>query len=202
MTLLLAATACASPDQLLRDSAADTLGANASTPGTSSPQGDATSTVLGACCPDGDSALYALMDRYERTPERERAPEVALWPYRMTSGITSAERIVVRDSASWAALWPRIVGTHSPRPNPPAVNFATEMLIVASMGRRSSGGYVVAIDSVQPRNDTLHVAVREQSPGPRCGTTAALSAPVALARVRRSELPVHFTTRNVVRDCP
>lgn len=158
--------------------------------------------VIGKCCPDSDSAIYALIERYERTPENDRAPEVALWAYRTTSGLTTAERIVVRDSASWVALWPRILGTHSPKPRAPAVDFAGEMLIVASMGRRATGGYVIAIDSVAVQNDTLHVLVREQRPGPRCGTTAALSAPVALARVRRSNLPVGFTTRTVVRDCP
>ena len=125
-----------------------------------------------------------------------------MWPYRMTSGIAEQERIVVRDSTTWARLWPRIGGTHRPRAMLPAVTFATEMLVVVSMGTRSSGGYIIAIDSVAVANDTLHVVVREQSPGPRCGTPAMLSAPVALARVERSALPVRFATREVVRDCP
>jgi hypothetical protein len=141
------------------------------------------------------------MARRERTPEAERSPEMAVWAYRMTSGLSEVERIIVRDSASWARLWPRIVGTHSPRPRPPVVNFAEEMLVVASMGTRSSGGYVIAIDSINVASDTVRVFVREQSPGPRCGTTAALSAPVTLARIRRNDLPVTFTTRNVVKDC-
>ena len=158
--------------------------------------------VLGACCPDTDAELMAVMQRYESTPERDRGPELALWPYRMTSGIAEQERIVVRDSASWTALWPRIVGSHSPRPAPPTVDFANEMLLVVSMGTRSSGGYVIAIDSVTAAADSVRVVVREQSPGPRCGTTAALSAPVALARVERSNLPIAFSTREVVRDCP
>jgi hypothetical protein len=157
--------------------------------------------ILGRCCPDTDAELMALMQRYEDTPEAERSPELALWAYRMTSGIPEQERIIVRDSAAWTALWPRIVGTHSPRPKPPAVDFAKEMLLVVSMGTRSSGGYVIAIDSLRVAGDSIRVVVREQSPGPRCGTTAALSAPVALARVERSDLPVSFTTRAVVKDC-
>ena len=142
-----------------------------------------------------------MMQRYETTPERERAPELALWPYRMTSGMAERERIVVRDSAAWVALWPRIVGSHSPRPAPPTVDFAREMLLVVSMGPRGSGGYVIAIDSVVTAGDTIHVTVREQSPGPRCGTPAVLSAAVALARIERREEPVVFTTREVVHDC-
>ena len=158
-------------------------------------------SVRGSCCPDTDAGIYALMERHEATPERERPPEMAMWGYRMTSGLRERERIVVRDSASWLALWPRIVGSHRPVSAVPAVNFANEMLIVVSMGTRSSGGYVIAIDSVAVAGDSLRVVVREQSPGPRCGTTAALSSPAALARVDRSELPVSFVTREVVRDC-
>ena len=157
--------------------------------------------VLGSCCPDTDSELTALMQRYETTTERERSPELALWPYRMTSGMREQERIVVRDSATWAGLWPRIVGSHSPRPMLPAVSFATEMLLVVSMGTRGSGGYVIAIDSVATAGDTIRAVVREQSPGARCGTPAVLSAAVALARIERREQPVTFTTREVVREC-
>lgn len=157
--------------------------------------------IVGSCCPDTDAELIALMQRYESTPEGERTPELAVWPYRMTSGLPEQERIVVRDSASWAVLWPRIVGSHSPRPTLPSVDFEHEMLLVVSMGTRSSGGYVIAIDSVTAGVDSLRVFVREQSPSPRCGTTAALSAPVALARLERTELPVSFRTREMVRDC-
>ena len=157
--------------------------------------------VLGSCCPDIDAELTALIQRYERTPERERPAEVALWPYRMTSGIPGKERIIVRDSASWSSLWPRIVGTHSPVPPVPAVDFASQMLLVVSMGTRSSGGYIIMIDSVRVQGDTVRVAVREQSPGPRCGTPAVITAPVGLARIERTELPVSFVTRETVRDC-
>jgi hypothetical protein len=120
----------------------------------------------------------------------------------MTSGLAGKERIIVRDSASWRSLWPRIVGTHSPVPPVPAVNFTDEMLLVVSTGTRGSGGYVIMIDSVRAVGDTIRVSVREQSPGPRCGTPAVISAPVALARVERTTWPVSFVTREVVRDCP
>ena len=157
--------------------------------------------VIGACCPATDAELTALMQRYESTPERDRPPELALWPYRMTSGMSEQERLVVRDSATWADLWPRIIGSHSPRPVLPAVRFATEMLLVVSMGTRGSGGYLIAIDSVAAVGDTIRVIVREQSPGQRCGTPAVLSAAVALARIERTGQPVTFTTREVVREC-
>src|SRR5687767_304673 len=59
-----------------------------------SPSSALSPQVFGACCPDTDAELTALMQRYETTPERERSPELALWPYRMTSGIPDQQRIV------------------------------------------------------------------------------------------------------------
>jgi hypothetical protein len=157
--------------------------------------------VRGLCCSDTDTAATTAMRRYEAVAERDRPVELAVWPYRMSSGLSSRERIVVRDSASWVALWPRIVGSHSPVPVAPVVDFRSEMLIVASSGTRATGGHIVVIDSVLTAGDSLRVVVREQAPGPRCGTPAVLSTPASIARVDRSDLPVVFTTREVVRDC-
>lgn len=158
--------------------------------------------IRGTCCPATDSGIMALMQRSESTPERERAPELAMLHYRGSSGFTTAERIVVRDSTTWATVWPRIVGSHRPSPPVPRVDFATEMIVVASMGTRATGGYTIAIASVHVVGDSVRVVVREQSPGTRCGTTAALGHPVALARVDRSERPVAFVTRSAVHECP
>jgi hypothetical protein len=127
---------------------------------------------------------------------------LALVHYRFNSGLDRKVQVVVRDSANWAKLWADIIRTHSPKAPLPFVNFSRQMLIVASMGTRSSGGYAVWIDSISAAGDTLRIAVREQSPGPRCGTTAALTAPVAIARVERSELPALFTSIPVTSDCP
>jgi hypothetical protein len=157
--------------------------------------------IRGMCCSDTDTAATAAMRRYETTPERDRPVELAVWPYRMSSGLPDRERIVVRDSASWIALWRGIVGSHSPVPGAPHIDFRSEMLLVASSGTRASGGHVIVIDSVLADADTLRVIVREQAPGPRCGTPAVLSTPVTLARIDRIDLPVAFTTRAIVRDC-
>ena len=157
--------------------------------------------LLGSCCPRTDSAIYDLMSRYEATAPADRPPELAILPYRMNSGIEDARRVVVRDSSAWAALWPEILGSHSPKPPLPAVDFSREMLVVVSMGTRSSGGYTIGIDGVRLLGDSLRVDITEQSPGPTCGTTAALTAPVALARLERSELPLSYAVSRAVTDC-
>lgn len=158
--------------------------------------------ILGWCCPMTDSAIMALIARYEATPPADRSPEVAMVGYRHTSGFDTRQRFVVRDSVAWATTWTTLLGSHSPKPPLPSVDFSREMLVVASMGIRSSGGYTVGIDSAFVARDTVFFRVRETSPGPRCGTTAALTSPVGLARVERSELPVGFETASIVSECP
>ena len=158
--------------------------------------------ILGWCCPTTDSEIMALIARFEATPPAERPPEVAVVGYRHTTGYDTREQFVVRDSATWAATWTQLLGSHNPKPPLPAVDFSREMLVVASMGTRSSGGYTVGIDSVFMARDTVFFRVRETSPGSRCGTTAALTSPAGLARVERTDRPVGFITSNIVSECP
>ena len=202
--VLLLVTACGSTsDKVARPGSVDSVAQQARADSTASEPAVTSPRVLGACCrPSPDSSIYALLALNEATPAFERPPELALVHYRFNSGLARREHVVVRDSATWAKLWTEIVRTHSPKPPVPSVNFTRHMLVVASMGQKSSGGYAVWIDSITVAGDTLRIAVREQSPGPRCGTTAALTAPVALARVERSQLPAVFTTVPVVSDCP
>jgi hypothetical protein len=156
---------------------------------------------IGTCCAVQDDSIMAQLRRYEATEPAARPPELAIVPYRHTSGIETRERIVVTDSAAWASLWTRIMGSHSPRPPLPRVDFTREMIVVASMGTRSSGGFSIVFDSAYSRSDTLFLRVTERSPGPTCGTTAALTAPVALARLSRTSLPIGFAETKAVVAC-
>jgi hypothetical protein len=157
--------------------------------------------LIAACCGSDDESIMEQMRRYEATPERERPPELAMLPYRMTSGITRRDRIVIEDGAAWARIWPEIVGSHSPKPPLPFVDFEREAIVVASMGGRASGGYIISFDSARSAGDTLVLVVTERSPGRTCGTTAALSSPVALARVTRVRVPIRFVERTVETNC-
>jgi hypothetical protein len=169
-------------------------------PATSGQAGAAGPLVV-SCCGDSDSLIMAQMRTFEGTPEADRTPEIAIFGYRMTSGITRRDRIVVGDEATWRALWPELVGSHSPVPPVPRADFGRETIVVASMGQRSSGGYSVSIDSAGVVGDTVVLAITERSPGRTCGTTAALSSPIALARVMRPRAVIRFVEKTAVTDC-
>ena len=122
--------------------------------------------------------------------------------FRYVSGLAEPGRHVVRDAAAWSALWARITEPYGPRPPVPQVDFRREMVLVAAMGTRSTGGYTIRIEGVEGGGSEWVATVAEQRPGPRCGTTQALTSPVDIVVAPRSDRPIRWTTREVVSDCP
>ena len=117
------------------------------------------------------------------------------------SGIEDSTRQVIRTSAEWAQAWERMHAPYGEKPALPSVDFARSVVVVAAMGMRSSGGFGIAIDSVERRDGGLVVHVTSTSPGRTCGTTGALTQPVAAARVDATDQQVRFVERAVVREC-
>jgi|SRR5690349_19414703 len=154
-----------------------------------------------SCCGDADSVFNAQMRRFDSTPEAQRPPEVAVFPYHSNSGMTVRDRMIVTDPIVWSKIWLNVVGQQSPTPPLPAADFGRETIVIAGMGQRSSGGYSITIDSGSVVGDTVTLIVTERSPGRTCGTTAALTAPVALARVLRPRANIRLVEKTAVTDC-
>lgn len=121
--------------------------------------------------------------------------------YRYSSGLSDSARLVIRDAQAWSELWIRIVENHEPAPATPQVDFSREMLIVAAMGTRSSGGHSIAITGVTTDAAGVTVTVMGRKPGPTCMTTMALTAPVDIVRIPRTDLPVRFVEQLSVSSC-
>lgn len=121
--------------------------------------------------------------------------------YRHNSGLPDSARLVVRTPAEWTSLWSRIVANYGPKPAVPDVDFTKEMLLVAAMGTRATGGFSIEIEAVDRDSTSITASVRTRSPGKTCGTTSALTAPVAIVRIPRSTLPVQFVEERIVTNC-
>jgi hypothetical protein len=132
-------------------------------------------------------------------PPRTGVFDTAFTRFRFNSGLGTRERLVVRDAAAWQALWARIARGSSPPV--PAVDFSTEMVIVASMGSKPTGGYTIAIERVSESGGTVFVQVLETSPGRGCGTTQAITSPTAGVVVPLRSGSVRFSERKAVREC-
>ena len=121
--------------------------------------------------------------------------------YQYSSGLPDSARLVVRTPAEWTTIWNRIVSNHGPKPPLPDIDFSKEMLLVAAMGTRNTGGFSIEIEAVDRDSKSITASVRTHSPGKTCGTTAALTAPVAIVRIPRSTLPVQFVEEHITTDC-
>ena len=117
------------------------------------------------------------------------------------SGINDSRRLVIREAAAWRPLWREVVGQRTPAPALPTIDFERDMVIVAALGRRGTGGYAITIDDVYAEGGQLYAVVRETSPGPGCMTIQAFTAPVTGVRVPRGEAAVTFIERKDQLDC-
>ncbi len=117
------------------------------------------------------------------------------------SGMDAPAREVLRTSAQWQAAWAQVHRHQQPAPAVPVVDFGRESVVLAAMGVRNTGGYVLTIDSVSATTDAIHVFVTERSPGSRCFTTQALTAPVDAVAIPADGRSVRFHENAVVDPC-
>jgi protease stability complex PrcB-like protein len=134
----------------------------------------------------------------DATAAQEVRPMTPLVP---APRVEEALRLVVRDDAAWAAAWARLHRGDAAAPPRPAIDFAKEMVLVAALGMRRTGGFVATISRAELAGGVMRVEVLERQPGAGCMTTQALTYPVALARVARHDGEVEFTDRVAVADC-
>lgn len=107
-------------------------------------------------------------------------------------------RLVIRDAGEWTQLWAEVAGQGSA---PPSVDFTRDMVLVAAMGQRNTGGYSILVEGVFEAADGIYVQVLETSPGPRCVTTQALTAPLTVVTIPRREGAVLWLERSRTDPC-
>ena len=124
------------------------------------------------------------------------------YSYSYYSGFANPARIIVRDAAQWGLVWAQINAGVTPLPARPDIDFSREMVLVAAMGGRNSGGFGILIDDATAFDtDGVAFALRLIEPGSHCVVTAALTSPVDVARLPRRDGIVTFTEQLQVHDC-
>ena len=136
-------------------------------------------------------------DADELVTRRESAPAA----FAVYSGFSDSTRVAVRTMSQWREVWARIAGNATPAPDAPEIDFATEMVLVAAMGTKPTGGWSVRIDRVARRGNTVYAEVTSQQPGSGCASIASLTAPVDVVVVQRTDGKVVFVERSEVRNC-
>lgn len=118
------------------------------------------------------------------------------------SGLDKPARLVVRDAATWQALWSQIYLRQSPVPPLPAIDFSRDMIVVVALGSHSTGGYGILLEGAsEAGTGGIAVTVRSVSPGSNCVVTEAFTQPVDIALLPLRDGAVRFLERSQVSDC-
>lgn len=117
----------------------------------------------------------------------ERLPFVAVDGAGRTELTSSASR-VIKDSASWNALWK----SHNPTAPAPAIDFGKHMVVAVFLGARPNGCNSVAIEGIYRAAGKISVNVVEFVAGPGVMCTQAIVFPYAMVTLDRSDEPVEF----------
>lgn len=124
-----------------------------------------------------------------------------LFSYSYYSGIRDSQRLVIRDQAAWQQTWNTISIGMSPVSAPPAIDFSREMVIVAALGERPTGGFSIFVDAATETTNGVTITVRSVSPGSGCAVTLAITRPVDIARVTRRDGTVNFAETVAIQAC-
>lgn len=152
--------------------------------GTDEPRGAATPTPPGETPALGDEAVaFTLLFAEAYT------------------GVEEPRRAVVRDPGEWREVWSQVVAGREPKPDPPAVNFDRDMVVIVALGVRPTGGNGVKVVEVRRNEDTLDVVVMEHLPGLTCPVTMALTAPVIAVTIPATDAAVAFSERTATTEC-
>jgi hypothetical protein len=132
----------------------------------------------------------------------EIRPVPGIETVRFHSGMTTQQRLVVRDETTWSSVWLQIVGSLQPVPASPKVDWDSSYVIVAAMGTRNSGGFSIGIDEVRVGPDGASVSVTETSPGSHCLVLDVITAPLVAVLVPAFPGKASFFEHTAVHDCP
>ena len=125
------------------------------------------------------------------------------WSFSNGSGLRDPLRTVIRNREAWVEMWKRIYNANPPDEAMallPEVDFSREMLIVAALGERPTGGYGIIVSGACEREKELEIVVRSISRVTCVGVTQSLTQPLDIVRLPKSELPVVFRETEVD-DC-
>jgi hypothetical protein len=117
------------------------------------------------------------------------------------SGISDSMRQVIRTDPDWQSFWTRYQSNMSPAQPAPSIDFTGQMVIVAAMGGRPTGGFTIEIEYVVHNGDGYDVGVVETSPGSSCVVTQAVTSPITAVVVPVVDGEVHFFEKKKVREC-
>lgn len=106
------------------------------------------------------------------------------------TGVDGARYQLITNSDQLISLWNQVHASQLQLPALPQVDFQRETLVAIFLGRRSTGGYGVAVKRVSVEGGDLYLDTEFTEPAAGAITTQALTSPWTLVRVLRGGFQV------------
>lgn len=133
-----------------------------------------TATLAFAALAQGESVTYSTIEKGT------------------TSGFQSPLQMFITSEKDWIELWEKRQGLGAPKNTHPAVDFTRDVVIVAALGAKNTGGYSIEIAKIIRTKENIEVTVRIGSPPEGTKPGGGPTSPFVLARMKKPEKPVTF----------
>ena len=107
----------------------------------------------------------------------------------------------VDSEKEWGELWNSMHAVINPVPELPKVDFEKEMLVLAFQGTQGTGGHSVEVTDIEKKDGVIGVTVKEVSPGTKCITTQALTAPYHAVKIPKIDSKFEFDIKYEKTEC-
>ena len=109
-----------------------------------------------------------------------------------TSGFQSPLQMFVASEKDWIDLWEKRQGSNAPARTHPDVDFKRDVVVVAALGSKESGGYSIEIAKIVQTKENVVVTVRIGAPPPGTTSKGGPTSPFVLVRMKKPDRPVTF----------
>ena len=144
---------------------------------------------LGAC---GDSEEAAGAGAGAGVPGEGENVLVRAFPPGVSGGYATAAREVIRGAPQWAEAWKRANSHMAPVPRAPAVDFTKEMVALAALGEKPSGGHGIEIVAAWRTGGKLRILVATRAPAEGQASIAMMTRPWHAVVLPKSDEPVEW----------
>ncbi|QXE84911.1 protease complex subunit PrcB family protein [Geomonas nitrogeniifigens] len=120
----------------------------------------------------------------------------------VTPAIDNAAQVIIAgNDADWATFWNLLHTKYASIPGLPVVDFNENSIVAVVDAPRPTGGYSIAIDSVQPTSSGIIVKATQTSPGRGCIVTLSLTQPFHIITVPAFSGAATLELSQVVTTC-
>lgn len=109
-----------------------------------------------------------------------------------TSGFQAPQQSYIATQKEWVDTWITREGPVTPKRPHPTIDFSREVVIVAALGTKPTGGFAIEITRIVRTKDAIEIYIRTTAPQDGLKPPPGPTSPIVLARMAKPDRPVTF----------